>query len=374
MRTTRIVAGMATLAIAGTMTVLGPAGEAAAPKPRNLAKGLTSPLSAAVAADGTAYVTQNFAGTLTRVRPGGTARTVYASKTHNEVGGVSVRGHRVVFTETASGPSGAPSKSWVKVLGRSGRARTLANIRAFENARNPDGKVVYGARGIDGTCAAQWPTEQFGPPTYDGGVDSHPYATYQGAKETFVADAGMNAVLAISRKGKVRTVAVPPAAAVKITADVIATVQQAYGFELPECAIGLTYYSESVPTDVQQGRDGRLYVTTEGGGLGELVGAGAVYRINPRTGRIAKVAGGLATPVGLAVTPKGDVFVSQLFGGQISRIKHGTRTARPYASVNMPAAVEWTPRGLYVTVDALVGPSEESPSTPPGGRLVRYRG
>ena len=368
----RIVAGTATLAVAATMAVLAPASEAAAPKPHPLAKGLTSPLSAAVAKDGTAYVTQNFAGRLTKVTPGKKARTVYVSKGHHEVGGVSVRDGRVVFTETASDAQGAPVKSWVKVLTRSGKARTLANIRAYENAKNPDRTVTYGVRAISDSCAAQWPTDKFGPPTTKGGVDSHPYATYQGEKETYVADAGMNAVLAISPKGKVRTVAVPPAAPVKITADVVAAVKQNFDIELPDCVVGLTYFGESVPTDVQQGPDGRLYVSTEGGALGEMFGGGAVYRIHPRSGTVTKVAGGLATPVGLAVTGKGDILVSQLFGGQISRIKHGTHTVRTYAKANMPAAVEWTSRGLYATVDALVGPSEDSPSTPPGGRLVRF--
>jgi hypothetical protein len=97
----------------------------------------------------------------------------------------------------------------------------------------------------------------------------------------------------------VRTLAVTPPAPVEITAEV------AGGMGLPACAVGLTYYGESVPTDIA--------------------------------------------------------------------LEHGTKKVRTYAEVNMPAAVEWSPRGLYATVDVLVGPSEESPDTPPGGRLVRYR-
>ncbi len=367
MRRTRIVAATATLALVTTTAALVPASEAAAPKPRTLAKHLVSPLSAAIDDDGTAYVTQNFAGLLTKIRPGKKPKVVYASKNGHEVGGVSVFHGKLVFTETASDAQGNPAKTWVRWIGPSGKVHTLAKLRAYENRKNPDKRITYGVRGISATCAADWPTEQFGPPVYRGAKDSHPYATLQTDEGTvFVADAGMNAVLAISRRGRIRTLAVTPAVPVKITAGL------ASGMGLPDCVVGKTYYGESVPTDLALKR-GRLLVTTEGGGLGEQMPLGAIYRVGMKGGPAKKVVGGLFAPVGIATNAKGDVFVSQLFGGKISRIKHGTRTVRTFAKANLPAAVEWTPRGLYATVDVLVGPSEEQPNTPPGGRLVRYR-
>jgi hypothetical protein len=368
MRSTRTVAAMATLALAVTTVALMPAGEAAAPKPKPLAKNLVAPLSAAVDDDGTAYVTQNFAGLLSKARPGKKPKTVYASKNGNEVGGVSVFHGKLVFTETASDAEGNPAKSWVKWITPSGKVRTLANIRAYENKKNPDKSVEYGVRDLSADCAATWPTDQFGPPTYSGVKDSHPYATLQTDEGTvFVADAGMNAVLEISPKGRVSTLAVTPPAPVEITAEL------AGGMGLPACAVGKTYYGESVPTDIALGGNGKLYVTTEGGGLGEQAPLGSVYAVKLKNGKIKKAVGGLFAPVGIAVAANGDMFVSQLFGGQISRIKHGTKKVRTYAKANLPAAVEWTPRGLYATVDVLVGPSEENPNTPPGGKLVRYR-
>jgi hypothetical protein len=176
----------------------------------------------------------------------------------------------------------------------------------------------------------------------------------------------MNAVLAISPRGRIRTVAVTPPVAVPITAELAGAMQ------LPACVVGKTYYGESVPTDVAL-RDGKLVVTTEGGGLGEQFPLGAVYAVGIKSGKLKTVADGLMTPVGIAVGRNGDLFVSQLFGGKISRIKHGSGKVSTYAKANQPAAVEWTSRGLYATVDALVGPSEESPDTPPGGKLVKYR-
>jgi hypothetical protein len=368
MRSTRTVAATATLALAVTTVALMPAGEAAAPKPKPLAKNLVAPLSAAVDDDGTAYVTQNFAGLLSKARPGKKPKTVYASKNGNEVGGVSVFHGKLVFAETASDAEGNPTKTWVKWITPSGKVRTIANIRAYENKKNPDKSVTYGIRDLSPECAAAWPTDQLGPPSYTGIKDSHPYATLQTDEGTvFVADAGMNAVLQISPRGRVRTLAVTPPAPVEITADM------ATGMGLPACAVGKTYHGESVPTDIALGGDGKLYVTTEGGGLGEQAPLGAVYGVKLKNGKIKKAVGGLFAPVGIAVAANGDMFVSQLFGGEISRIKHGTKKVRTYAKAGLPAAVEWTPRGLYATVDVLVGPSEESPDTPPGGKLVRYR-
>jgi streptogramin lyase len=363
MRRTRIVAASATLALAATTAVLVPASQAAAPKPTTLAKHLIAPLSAAVDDDGTAYVTQNFAGLLTRVAPGKKPKTVYASKNGNEVGGVSVFHGKLVFTETASDAHGNPKKSWVKWITSSGKVKTLANVRAYENKKNPDGKVEYGARGITDECAAQWPVEEAGPATYMGLPDSHPYATYQVDEGTvFVADAGMNAVLSISPKGKIRTLAVLPAVPVKITPEL------AEGVGVPDCAVGLTYYGEPVPTDVEKAGK-KLVVTTEGGGLGEMIPLGAVYRVPMKGGKAKQVVGGLFGPTGLATAANGDIYVAQLFGGEISRIKHGTTKVRTYAKVKMPASVEWTPDGLYATTNVL-GPED----APPAGKLVRFGG
>ena len=366
MRRTRIVAVTAALALAATTAAIVPAGQAAAPSHRTLAKGLVSPLTAAVDDNGTAYVTQNFAGLLTKVRPGKKPKVIYASKNGHEVGGVSVFHGKVVFTETANDAQGNPAKSWVKWIAPSGKVRTLANIRAYENRRNPDKKITYGVRGISSECAKDWPTDKAGPPTYRGLPDSHPYATLQTDEGTvFVADAAMNAVLAISPRGRIRTLAVTPAVPVKITPEL------ASRMGLPACVVGKTYYGESVPTDLALKR-GRLLVTTEGGGLGEQMPLGSVSRLSLRTHRLTKVVGGLYGPVGIATNARGDIFVSQLFGNKISRINNGTRKVRTFGKVQQPAAVEWTRRGLYATVHVLAGPSEENPNTPPGGKLIKF--
>ncbi len=354
----RSLASAATAAaVLAALAATAPAG-AAAPTTKTLARHLLSPLTLAV--DGNdVYVTQNFGGILSKLRQGKAPKTLYHSK--NEVGGVSVRGGRIVFTETASNAQG-PTDSWLKLLRPSGKARTLAHIRAYENRHNPDGTTTYGVRGIPADCAAQWPTAQLGPAVYTGLKDSHPYATFQTKKKIYVADAGMNAVLSVSWSGHIRTVAVTPAAPLKIT-QALAT-----GAGVPACAVGLTYYSESVPTDVARGPKGKLLVTTEGGGLGEQVPLGAVYRIDPASGRTKLVARSLFGPTGLAVTRKGDIYVAQLFANKISKIRHGSGPAHTFVKVNQPGAVEVERGRVYATTHVL--PPQKGA---PDGHVVRYR-
>lgn len=364
MRRLQTMAGLAALALTAGMAAV-PQAQAAADQ-RTLASGLVSPLSLAVDGNGKTYVTENFAGILAKVRPGRSPKVLYRSTGGNEVGGVSARNGRIVFTETASDADG-PIDSWVKVLRRNGKTRTLAHVRGYENRKNPDGDVTYGARGIKPACASQWPSDMAGPPVYQGIKDSHPYATWQTRTKTYVADAGMNAVISISPRGRIRTVAVLPAVPVTITAQLIAQIKQQFGVEIPHCATGLTYYGEPVPTDVEKAADGSLWVSTEGGFLGEALPLGVLYRIKGH--HIRTIAGGLTAPVGVAVKNNRTVFVSQLFGGEISKVKRSGRVTT-FAHVNMPAALDYARRHLTATTDVLVG---AEPGGTPGGKVVRFR-
>ena len=99
---------------------------------------------------------------------------------------------------------------------------------------------------------------------------------------------------------------------------------------LPDCVVGVTYAFESVPTDVEVGRDGSLYVTTlPGGPESPVLGArGAVWKVNPWTGHARKVAGGFLGATNLAIGKHGTIYVAELFAGQISVVKNGS--AKPY--------------------------------------------
>ncbi|MGW8568451.1 ScyD/ScyE family protein [Isoptericola sp. NPDC055881] len=369
----------ATTAVAAAATALLLAASPAAahggkPSPRpptvtDVATGLVSPLSAAVGARGTSYVTQNFAGLLTEVDRHGDTSVLYASANGEEVGGVSFRDrHRdrtLTFTETLIDEETGPVASSIKTLrldrwgNPAGPARTLADVRAYENANNPDGDVTYGFRDVDQACLDQAPPDGI-PVRYEGIQDSHPYATTRGWGTTFVADAGMNAILSVSDRGRVRTVAVLPAQPAVVTADA------AEMFGLPDCVVGETYWFEPVPTDVEVGPWGQLYVTTLPGGPEDasLGARGAAYRVNPWTGSARKIGGGFLGSTNLAVSPRGDVYVSELFGGKITQLtRWGNRTVVETA---LPGALEWNHGDLLATTNVL--PGEDGP---PDGHLVR---
>lgn len=329
--------------------------------PHVVASQLLSPLSVDVAADGTRWYSQNFAGLLMRKLPGKPARVVYRGARGAEVGAVSERRGSVRFAVSGEGVAA------LMELRKGGKATRLADLAAYEKTKNPDRKVRYGFTSLSPECAAQFPAEGM-PPQYTGIVESHPYATAQAAGgTTYVADAAGNSILAVNGKGRVRTVAVLPPAPLRIDAGFA----ERSGW--PACSIGKTYRFEGVPTDVEVGPKGILYVSTLPGGPedGSLGAAASVYKVNPRTGRIVKLAGGLVSATGLAVSPRGHVFVAELFGGRIAVIPRGSRTARTYVRTALPGDVAWTRGGLFATTGVLTGLSGE-PGDKPAGQVVRY--
>jgi hypothetical protein len=120
---------------------------------------------------------------------------------------------------------------------------------------------------------------------------------------------------------------------------------------LPECAIGLTYNFEPVPTDVEVGRWGILYVTTLPGGPEDpsLGARGAVYAVNPWNGDVWPVAGGFAGATNLAIGKHGTIYVAELFGGRVSKIVDGA--PETVIELAQPAALEYANGKLYVSYD-----------------------
>lgn len=373
------------------------------PSQHVLASGLLSPLRAAVSPTGATYVSENFAGKIDRISPRGTTTTVYTDPNGYEVGGLSLAGRNVVFTVTESDQStGENTDSWLKVLTPSGHVRTIADLHSYEASVNPDQTTTYGFGDFDATdpadaaCLATWPTADNGPATYPGAVDSHPYATYVLRNGwTYVADAGANDVLLVSPHGRIRTVATLPG--IPLTID-SAT---ASGMGLDPCFVGHTYSFEAVPTDIEVGQNGAVYVTSlPGGPEGPQLGArGSVFSVSANAAyhgnfrlhpgrhhghrgyyasQARQVATGLMSPTGLAVAPDGSLYVAQMFGNEVSRVtlhRHGMATVSDLFSTPTPGEVEWTPRGLYVTSNVLSGTPEDpngNTTTPPDGQLIRY--
>jgi hypothetical protein len=230
--------------------------------------------------------------------------------------GVSARHlDQIYIQETFFGPDPVPGFPWKQngSLLRQSPGRRLykvADITAYETANDPDGQ----------------------------GFDSNPYAVLSLYKRTLVADAAGNSILSVDPKGNVSLFATLP----NITGGLCAGLPNDAG----------TTGCDAVPTSLAEGPDGSIYV----GGLGaETPGAGRVWRLDKKTGEVKRIYRDLFTVTGVAVSPNGTVYASELFGGdpaaevpgQVTKIaKDGTRKSVP---VPFPAGLAADGKGrVYV--------------------------
>ncbi len=367
-----LVAALAAVALAGSALNAPAAADEPSGKltVKTLVGGLISPLSLAVADNGTVYYAQNFTGGLYSKKPGKQPKVVYQDQQGNEVGAVSENNGNLRFAITIPGDEEGEGAGAVLVgVGKSGNPKVLADLHKFEKNRNPDGDVTYGFRSLPEGCEV--------PPflqAYDGIIESHPYATTQVNGRTFIADAAGNSIVRYGKNGGLSAVAVLPTQPLLVT-EAVREALNAEEEVLPECTLGEKIHLEPVPTDVEMGPDGNLYVTTLPGGPEDpALGARAsVYRVDPQTGKTKKVAFGLLSATGLAVSGNGTIFVAELFGGRIAKIKPGKSTPTTYLNTLMPGDLELSGGDLYATVKVLIGPEGPEDPTPPSGEVVRIR-
>jgi hypothetical protein len=287
------------------------------------------------------YVADGGLNQVVRVRRDGTLKTIVDGATGTSGLAFSKDGRYLAYTTTESGPpaeGGEPGEpppitaSGLNIKKRH-KSPVYADTLAYEKANNPDQHVHYGVRNPS-PCVKEELEKVHLPASYKGLPDSHAYSVARYKKKWVVADAGGNDLLWVTNRGKIRTLAVLPSQPAKITQEFA----KANG--LLDCVVGVTYKFEAVPTDVEVGRDGYLYVTTLPGGPEDpsLGARGKVYRVNPRNGHIKLVATGFAGATNLAIGKHGKIFVAELFGGQISVVKHGK--ANKYLSLPGVVAVE----------------------------------
>jgi hypothetical protein len=342
------------LAAAALVIPTGPAAAgSSSSEPETLATGLLSPLSLAVDKNDSVLVTQNFAGRLDRGNDGGQLANLYTNAGW-DVAGVQTRGETTYFLESVGAGGGNPEalKGYVKSLDESGEARTIADLAGYERSHNPDGDQHYGFDDeVSADCLKGWPA--YPPARYAGIVDSHPYATAVKGDTLYVADAGANAILAVDTdSGDVSTVAVLPPRPAVIPAGTRIPVDMAGGTaEVPACVAGHEYAFESVPTDVEIGPDGWLYVSSLPGGPEDpsLGARGAIFRVNPWTGATRLWADDILSPTGIAVADNGDVYAASMFGNEIVKIDAWSREHSQFLAVDGPAAVELSGDTLYAT-------------------------
>lgn len=261
-----------------------------------------------------------------------------------DIAAVSVAHNEVTYGQTTLDPvDGFPIAASLMRIGRDGVAREVADLRAYDDTVNPDQVNTYGITGLSETCAATLPPFVAPAP---GGNDSHPYGSVTHGSTTYVADAGGNDILAVDRSGTIRTVAVLPPTVIPVTAEAAA----AFGLDPCVVAEGGMVALEPVPTDVELGPGGQLYVSTLPGGPedGSLGANGAVYRVNPKTGAATLVASGFTSATNIAIGPRGTIYVAELFAGRVSVVaKDGSVST--FRDVPLPAGLEYAGGRLYVS-------------------------
>jgi hypothetical protein len=269
-------------------------------------------------------------GTVSRLNRDGSLTTVVPGVIG--ASGVASSWKALAYTSTTSDPDTFENvASSVEIQYRSG-AHAHADTLAFEKAENPDSVNTYGI--ADPTPCQSELLAPLGGANYTGLIDSHAYSVASWGRTWLLADAGGNDLLAIDGHGNISTVAVFPAQQIQVT-------QAFLDANFPpdvdtSCLVGATYGFEPVPTDVEVGPNGFVYVTTlPGGAEDDTLGAnGAVWRVNPWTGEVKKIASGLLGATNLALSD-GKIFVTELFAGRVSQVRG--HHVKPF--VDLPGAV-----------------------------------
>jgi outer membrane protein assembly factor BamB len=336
------------------ITAISPGTAAAATVNDTGVDGLIGPLGLAIGNDGTVYVAEAFAGRLTAISPRGERSTlVQLEGEETFLTGVAAVGRgQVAYTATVIPEFGTEDDidTTFNLVNPNGKVVRSVSTWAYEAANNPDGHQWYGFLETPEECLALLPGMV---QPYQGGVESNPYAITAVPGGHLIADAAGNSILHVAANGRITTVAVLPPIPTLVDADL------ANEFGLNPCVIGETYWGEPVPTDVEVGPDGMLYVTTLPG-QPELPGTASVYRVHPRTGAVELAATGFSGAVDLAVAADGTIYVAELFAGQISAI-HPDGTVSVVAEVPTPGAIEIDRRGVIYATTGVFGP---------GGSLV----
>ncbi|GAA4881136.1 ScyD/ScyE family protein [Serinicoccus chungangensis] len=353
----RSTLAVAASVLALTASLLTAPAQARTSEPRVVVDGLVGPLSLAVGS-GHVSLTQNFSGQLSTVKRG-TVRTVYQVPETGSLGGVATSRGRTYHLETDL--SGQTPTSHVVRTSRDGTRTVVSDdLWQHEIQNNPDAGVSYGFVGLNSSCAEElgaWEEASDAPPLseYTGIVESNAYQLTVRGHRAYVADAAANAVLEVDlRTGDISTAAVLPVFDITFTEELKAGLEASLppGADLlPDCLVGEDYVPESVPTDVAVDHRGRLYVTTLGGGAGEIVPLSRVYRID-RHAHATTVARGLHGATGLDRSRDGHLVVAELFGGEVSVVRPGSGTARTLFTADSPSDVALSGKRVYATTGA----------------------
>ncbi|MBD0839202.1 ScyD/ScyE family protein [Streptomyces sp. TRM68416] len=231
-------------------------------------------------------------------------------------------------------------------------------VRGLPSGAAPDGGFATGVDGVSALWGELWAVETFAPP--EAGVPTTPPWNKLGkllrvdrGKAKIAADISAVELKHNPHKASVGSnpyavLALPDGR--KIVADAAGNdlvVVSKHGKARPFTVLPDHDRRESVPTSLALGPDGNLYV-------GELNGitdkpTARVWKIDPRTGRILGWRSGFGPISGLAFNSGGDLYVSQLFRGVVTKVSGGKRTN---VKVPFPAGLAVDPHDGKVYVSA----------------------
>ncbi|WP_306206420.1 ScyD/ScyE family protein [Actinoplanes sp. RD1] len=325
-----LAVGASVLVLLAGFPAQASAGHPAAPV-RTITTGLDGPYGLDLLSPRTAVVAEGDTGEVTTVdlrtgkqktiitglaAPSGVA--AHGGKIYVLLGGEPVPG--------AKYPAGA-----LLVADRTGKhVRVLADLMAYELKHNPDGQ------------------RQFDDKNQPYDALSNPFSVTWTKWGLLVSDGGANDVLRVDpRTGRVSTFFVPPNPHTK---ECLAP-----GAQANPGTVGC----DSVPTGVAV-RGRYVYVSTLGA---EQPGAAVIYQLDGRTGRVVHKWPGFTSLTGIAVTPRGTIYASEvLFGappgeepppgfdpstvGRLTRVDHGRTT---HAAVTMPTGLRYVNGHLYAS-------------------------
>jgi hypothetical protein len=324
----------ATLALG--MTALAAPATAADPV-QVLTDGLNSPFGLVSTSTQGAIVAQSGAGEVTRISPTGAKTTVIDNALG--VAGVAAGDGHVYAVMGGPPPPGEEEPeqqmkaqalpegvatyppSSVLRTGRGGKVDVIANLLSYELKHNPDGQVQF----VDGV-----------PPD----ALSNPFSMNLSHFGLLVADGGANDVLKVNpRTGHVSTFFAPPT--VK-SGDVCSADDANANPGTEGC--------DPVPTGVDV-RGNNVYVSTLGA---EAPGAGRVYKLDGRTGKVLRTWKNLHAPTGVTVSRAGNIYVSQVLDSQITKIAPGNK--RTVAEVTTPTGIDARHGKVWASAGSLLGP------------------
>lgn len=356
---------MRALPIALVLLLALAAGSAGAQAP--VATGLDNPRGLAFGPDGTLYIAEagrggtapcyvtgdgaencvGPTGAVTEVRRGVQRRLVSGLPSAAEAGGggatgphdVSLLGNGNIVVSLGLGAdpalaapggplAGTGLGSLIRLMGRSGKWKSVADIGAYEASANPDG----------------------------GAHDTNPYGVLATSRGTYVADAGGNSLLRVSSSGRISTVAVFP--------DRLAPAPPFLG--LPP---GAQIPAQAVPTAVAEGPDGALYVS-QLTGFPFPVGGSTIWRIGA-AGPTAYLTG-FTNVVDLAFGSDGSLYVVELASAGLLAGLDGTVIRVSPSGERSPVAT-----GLFAPGGIAIGPDHAAYVTvcsvcPRGGAVLRF--